>query len=97
MSTSATVPETTVHDARTDWSLSTDRRAWKPVVIAGLLFAFAALYLTLVGLVNTFHERDLIEDVMSLGQAMLLVTFAFGGYVGATRAPKGPLNANEQT
>jgi branched-chain amino acid transport system permease protein len=76
-----------------DWSLNTDRRAWKQVFIAGLLFAFAALYLTLVGLVNTFHERDMIEDIITLGQTMLLVTFAFAGYVGARRAPNGPLNA----
>jgi len=76
-----------------DWSLNTDASAWRQVFIAGLLFAFAALYLTLVGIVNTFQERDMIEDVITLGQTMLLVTFAFAGYVGARRAPDGPLNA----
>ena len=76
-----------------DWSLSTDRHAWRPVIIAGLIFAFATLYLSLVGIVNTFQERDMIEDVITLGQTLLLVTFAFAGYIGAKRAPKGPLNA----
>jgi branched-chain amino acid transport system permease protein len=76
-----------------DWSLNTHASAWKQVVIAGLLFAFAALYLTLVGLVNTFQERDTIEDVITLGQTTLLVTFALAGYIGASRAPNGPLNA----
>jgi len=91
--TAQTATAQTSADERPDWSLNTDRHAWKPVVIAGLLFAFAALYITLVGLVNTFHERDTIEDVITLGQTMLLVTFGSAGYVGATRAPKGPLNA----
>ncbi len=92
MNAPATTPETPM-DERVDWSLSTDRHAWRPVIIASLLFAFAALYLTLVGLVTTFDERDIIEDVITLGEGILLVTFAFGGYVGAQRAPKGPLNA----
>ena len=35
----------------------------------------------------------MIEDVITLGQTMLLVTFALAGYVGARRAPNGPLNA----
>ncbi len=97
MTAQTTAPATPEHEVTisqgTDWSLNTDRRAWKQVVVVGLLFAFAALYLTLVGLVNTFHERDLIEDVITLGQTMLLVTFALAGYIGARRAPNGPLNA----
>ncbi len=75
------------------WNLETHPRAWKPVVMAGLLFAFAALYVTLVGIVTTFEDRDIIEDVITLGQGILLLTFAFAGYVGARRAPRGPLNA----
>lgn len=95
MTAQPATPETprAVADERTDWSLKTDWRAWRPVFLAGLLFAFAALYVTLVGIVTTFAERDIIEDVITLGEGVLLVTFAFGGYVGARRAPKGPLNA----
>ena len=80
-------------DDRPDWSLETHPGAWKPVVMAGLLFAFAALYVTLVGIVTTFEDRDIIEDVITLGAGILLLTFAFAGYVGARRAPAGPLNA----
>ena len=96
MTTQTTAPEMPAgveSTAGTDWSLNTDRHAWRPVIIAGLLFAFAALYLTLVGIVNTFQERDMIEDVITLGQTILLVTFAGAGYAGAHRAPRGPLNA----
>ncbi|MEX1296901.1 MAG: branched-chain amino acid ABC transporter permease [Candidatus Limnocylindrales bacterium] len=92
MTALTTAPQTPV-DEPVDWSLNTDRRAWRGAVIAGLLFAFAALYVTLVGIVTTFAERDIIEDVITLGEGILLVTFAFAGYIGAQRAPKGPLNA----
>ena len=94
MTARTTTPATDVTtDEPVDWSLNTDRRAWRSVIIAGLLFAFAALYLSLVGIVSTFQERDMVEDVITLGQTLLLVTFIFAGYIGAQRAPKGPLNA----
>jgi len=97
MTAQTTTPETTettpVAEERPDWSLNTDRRAWKGVFVAGLLFAFAALYVTLVGIVTTFADRDIIEDVITLGEGILLVTFTFAGYIGARRAPAGPLNA----
>lgn len=97
MTIQATAPQhtemTPAADDRPDWSLNTDRHAWKQVLIAGLLFGFAALYVTLVGIVTTFADRDIVEDVITLGEGILLVTFAFGGYIGARRAPAGPLNA----
>ena len=94
MTARTTTPATDVTtDEPVDWSLNTDRRAWRSVIIAGLLFAFAALSLSLVGIVSTFQERDMVEDVITLGQTLLLVTFIFAGYIGAQRAPKGPLNA----
>ncbi len=79
--------------AGSDWGLNTTLSSWKQVFIVGLLFAFGALYLTLVGIVGTFEERDMIEDVITLGQTILLVTFVLAGYAGARRAPRGPLNA----
>jgi branched-chain amino acid transport system permease protein len=92
MTAQPTTPGTPV-DERVDWSLNTDRRVWRGVLVAGLLFAFGALYVTLVGIVTTFDERDTVEDVITLGEVILLVTFVFAGYVGAQRAPNGPLNA----
>ncbi len=80
-------------DPRPDWSLNTHASTWKQVFIAGLLFAFASLYVTLVGIVTTFEARDIIEDVLTLWQGILLMTFAFAGDIGARRAPHGPLNA----
>ncbi len=66
--------------------------AWKQVVIVGLLFAGASLYLTLVGIVGTFQERDVIEDVVTVGQGVLLLTAVTAGYAGARKAPAGTTN-----
>jgi len=64
--------------------------AWKQVLLVGLLFAGGAFYVTLVGIVGT--NRDIIEDVITLGEAILLLTAIGAGYAGAMRAPDGPVN-----
>ena len=66
--------------------------AWKQVLLVGLLFGGGALYVTLVGIVGTFENRDIIEDVITLGQAILLLTAILAGFFGAMRAPEGPVN-----
>ncbi|MEA2026458.1 MAG: branched-chain amino acid ABC transporter permease, partial [Chloroflexota bacterium] len=67
--------------------------AWKQVFVVGLLFAGAAFYVTLVGIVGTFEDRAVIDDVVTLGQAVLLLTAIGAGYAGARKAPPGPINA----
>ena len=69
-----------------------DPSAWKQVFIAGLLFGGAALYVTLVGIVGTFEERAVIDDVVTVGQLVLLVTAIMAGYAGAVKAPPGAIN-----
>ncbi len=66
--------------------------AWKQVFIVGLLFGGAALYVTLVGIVGTFEERAVIDDVITVGQLVLLLTAIIAGYVGAVKAPPGAIN-----
>ena len=79
--------------ARPGEGLERDLAAWKPVIVAGLLFGLGALYVTLVGIVGTFQEREIIEDVVTVGEAVLVLTAVLAGYVGARRAPDGVLNA----
>lgn len=66
--------------------------AWKPVFVVGLLFMLVALYVTLVGIVGRFAGLDIIEDTVTLGEMVLLLTAGGGGYVGARRAPAGFVN-----
>ncbi|MGD8684018.1 MAG: branched-chain amino acid ABC transporter permease [Chloroflexota bacterium] len=81
-------PTTTTARATFERSLS----AWKQVFIVGLLFGGAALYVTLVGIVGTFEERAVIDDVVTIGELVLLLTAVAGGYVGAIKAPPGAIN-----
>ncbi len=61
---------------------------WGGVVRAGLLGAAVAIYLCLVGIVPTFGERSLIDDVVTLGQAFVLLTALAVGYFAALRVPQ---------
>jgi branched-chain amino acid transport system permease protein len=66
--------------------------AWKQVLIVGLVFMGVAFYVTLVGFVSRFAELDVVQDVFTLGQAVLVLTGVGAGYLGARRAPAGPVN-----
>jgi branched-chain amino acid transport system permease protein len=79
--------------ATADPGLQRNLSAWREVALTGLLFAGVAFYVTLVGIVGTFQERNLIEDVVTLGEAILLLLAVTAGYAGARRAPQGPLNS----
>jgi len=74
-------------------SLNRDLSAWKQVILVGLLFGGVALYVTLVGIVGTFEEVDVIQKVITIGQTALVLTAIGAGYVGARRAPEGSINA----
>jgi branched-chain amino acid transport system permease protein len=83
---------TAAEQAHTRLSLERDLSAWKSVFLSGLLFGGVAFYVTLTGIVGTFEERNLIQDVITVGEAVLLLTFVIGGYVGARKAPPGLAN-----
>ncbi len=72
--------------------LNTSLSAWKQVFLAGLLFAFGELYVSLVGIVGTFEDREIIEDSVTVGQAVLLLTAVLAGFIGFGRAPDGAIN-----
>ncbi|HXX38803.1 MAG TPA: branched-chain amino acid ABC transporter permease [bacterium] len=54
----------------------------------GLIFGAAAVYLCLVGMVETFSRRWMIADTLSLGHVVLLAVGVGAGYV-ATSGPGG--------
>jgi branched-chain amino acid transport system permease protein len=70
---------------------------WTEMLRLGGLGGIVALYLCLVGLVETFGERDIIGDVIGLGHALLIFTVLGIGYVVANRVTRGRVferNAN---
>ena len=54
----------------------------------GLLGGAITIYLCLVGMVETFHKRDVITDVITLGQFILLGTILVAGFMAAYRTSK---------
>jgi branched-chain amino acid transport system permease protein len=62
---------------------------WVQAIKLGLLGGVVALYLSLVGLVETFGEADIIGGVISFGLVMLLLTALGIGYLAAGRLSRG--------
>ena len=54
----------------------------------GVYGGVAALYLCLVGMIETFGERDIITGVISLGHTMLLLTGLVTGYLTIRQVDK---------
>ncbi len=59
------------------------------IVRIGLIFGVVAIYLCLVGIVETFKGRWIVSNVLGLGWALLLITGAAGGYIAARRSAPG--------
>lgn len=62
---------------------------WGGTIRFGLLGAAVGVFLCLVGIVGEFHERPLIEDVISLGQTALVLTWLGTGWVAARAGRRG--------
>lgn len=65
---------------------------WQTAVKFGLLGGAVAIYISLVGLAETFSDRDVISQTLSLGRIFLFIMFLFSGYLAGQRgAHGGPL------
>ncbi len=92
MTNQTTTPETPAGavDERTDWSLNTDRRAWRPVIIAGLIGSKVYRYPT----VDIFQESvglPILEglkwiDVIVLASTLIMMA---GLYTFVMRSKQG--------
>lgn len=58
---------------------------WAGALKLGLLGGVVAIYLCLVGLVETFGEADIIGDVIAFGHTLLMLTALGIGYIAARR------------
>ncbi len=58
---------------------------WAGTFKLGLLSGIIALYLCLVGLVETFGERDIIGGVIAFGHTLLIITILGVSYVAVQR------------
>ncbi|MGD8397931.1 MAG: leucine/isoleucine/valine transporter permease subunit [Anaerolineae bacterium] len=59
---------------------------WLAAVKMGLLGGGIALFLALVGMIEASANRDIIKEVISLGQTLLLIVYVFAGYMAVRSA-----------
>jgi branched-chain amino acid transport system permease protein len=64
---------------------------WVATLRNGLIFGLVALFVALVGLVEVFSKRDIIYNVISMGQTWLLIVGLAAGYVIGTRSQGRPI------
>ncbi len=77
--------------------MKNDNFLWTATKV-GLIGGAIALFLCMIGMVEVFTKRFVIEDVITLGQFILLATFASAGFIAAHRIftsseQKKPANA----
>jgi len=61
------------------------RSLWEHGVKTGIIGGVAVLVIALVGMVESFHRRDIIAEVITMGQVLLLIGGVFIGYIAAKR------------
>ncbi|MBZ0303724.1 MAG: branched-chain amino acid ABC transporter permease [Anaerolineae bacterium] len=58
---------------------------WKPIIRMGLLAGIITLYMAVVGMLESFSEREVIRDFVTLGQIMLVFASITAGYLATRR------------
>ncbi|MEW6232162.1 MAG: hypothetical protein AB1566_07610, partial [Chloroflexota bacterium] len=58
---------------------------WLPAVKIGLVGGAIGVLLALVGMVEAFSIRDIVNGIVSMGQMLMLISIAFTGYMAARR------------
>lgn len=62
---------------------------WKKVGQYGLISGISIIYVCLVGMVEAFHERDVVFELLTLGVALLVIISIGLGYVIASKTSGG--------
>jgi hypothetical protein len=57
--------------------------AWKKAIKIGWIGSGAAVLLCLIGMVEAFSQRDIVGEIISMGQTLLLVVAVSMSYLGA--------------
>ncbi|MCO5180636.1 MAG: hypothetical protein M9896_11405 [Candidatus Promineofilum sp.] len=66
---------------------------WRHVIRTGLLMSLIVLLVSIIGMVETFDERDLVVGYLTLGQLLLFAPALFGGYRTVAReARRSPVS-----
>ncbi len=61
------------------------RAVWQKGVKVGLIGGVTAVLLALIGIVEAFNQRDIVNEVISMGHTLLLLVGVFMGYLAAKK------------
>ncbi|MCA9913922.1 MAG: hypothetical protein KC496_11260, partial [Anaerolineae bacterium] len=68
---------------------------WQTILQFGLIAGIVLLYVGAIGMLQTFHEREIVDDFVTLGQILLYIPPLLGGFLVANRLHKaGASTAN---
>jgi len=68
--------------------MTKSRFDWQQAVKSGLIGGIVGVLLALIGMVETFDQRHIVSDVISMGQTLLLLVAVFTGYLAARRTSR---------
>ncbi|MGD8962759.1 MAG: hypothetical protein PVF29_15325 [Desulfobacterales bacterium] len=68
--------------------MNQDQSPWRFAVNIGLIGALTAVMLSLIGMVEAFNKRDIIYNVLTMGNILLLLTAVFLSYLAAKRTSR---------
>ena len=68
--------------------MNPDQSPWRYAVKIGLIGALTAVMLALIGMVEAFNKRDIIFQIVTMGNILLLLTAVFLSYLAATKAER---------
>jgi branched-chain amino acid transport system permease protein len=63
------------------------RSFWQNGIKKGLIGGVTAVLLCLIGMIETFAQRDIIHEIISMGQTLLLLVGILIGYLAAKKSP----------
>ena len=69
--------------------MNQDQSPWRYAANIGLIGALTAVMLSLIGMVEAFNKRDIIYQVVTMGNTLLLLTAIFLSYLAAKKAGRG--------
>ena len=61
---------------------------WRRVVQLGLIMGVVVLVASVIGMVQTFDERDMIENLLTLGQLLLFAPAFYAGFTAAGKSER---------
>ena len=68
--------------------MNQDQSPWRYAVNIGLISALTAVMLALIGMVEAFNKRDIIYQIVTMGNILLLLNAVFLSYLAAKKAKR---------